>query len=230
LQEMIKHYRNYRSRRGQRGSFILETAIVLMTLLILLMGVFQMGLMLIRAMQAGELCRNANVLMVQGIDLSTSQNQQLLLRTAPALGINTPGVWTANSSGSGVVILSKVMLVGPLECSVGVSPFDGTTKTCPNLGSYVITYRINIGNTSEGSSFIGNPSSTPNTNSANGLVGSLTDAQICTVTGNQTTTFSPVLALSSDSFSWVAEVYADSKNFNLFSVMAAPTIYMRNFS
>jgi hypothetical protein len=184
-----------------------------------------MGIMLIRAMQAGTLCRNADVLLVQSIDLSTTLNQELLLRTAPSLGINTAGGWTPNTSGSGVVILSKVYLVGPLECSVGVSNFDGTTATCPNLGSYVISYRINIGNTSEGSSFIGNPSSTPQSN------GTLTDAQICTVTGNQTSTFSPVLTLTQeDTYSWVAEVYADSKNYNLFSVMAAPTIYMRNFS
>jgi hypothetical protein len=228
LRHPFKHPSNHRlqrgRRRGQRGSFILETAIVIGTLLVMLMGAFQMGIMLIRAMQAGTLCRNADVLLVQSIDLSTSTNQQLLLRTAPSLGINTPGAWTPSATGTGVVILSKVYLVGALECSVGVANFDGTTATCPNLGSYVISYRINIGNTSEGSSFIGNPSSTPQSD------GTLTDAQICTNTGNQTSTFSPVLTLSSDSYSWVAEVYADSKNFNLFSVMAAPTIYMRNFS
>lgn len=211
-------------RRGQRGSFLLETAVVITTLLVMLMGSFQMGVMLIRAMQAGELCRNADVLLVQSIDLSTSTNQQLLLRTAPSLGINTPGAWTPSATGSGVVILSQVYLVGPLECSVGVADFDGTTATCPNLGSYVISYRINIGNTSQGSSFLGSPTSTPQSN------GNLTAAQICTVTGNQTSTFSPVLTLNSDTYSWVAEVYANSSNFNLFGVMAAPTIYMRNFS
>jgi hypothetical protein len=218
---MVKRYRRYRSRRG---SFILETALVSWVLLFMLMGSFQMGIMLVRAIQAGEVCRNANVLQVRYVDLSLSQNQQLLLRTAPALGINSPGTWTANPTGNGVIILSKVMLVGQLECSVGVANFDGTTATCPNLGSYVVAARLTIGNTSKGSSVVGDPSSTPQSN------GNLTDAQICTVTGNQTTKFSPLLVLNSDAFAFVTEVFADSTNYNLFGLMAAPTIYMRNMS
>jgi hypothetical protein len=208
----------------ERGSFLMESALVSWTLLFMLMGCFQMGVMLIRAIQAGEVCRNANVLQVRGVDLSQSQNQQILLRTGPYLGMNTAGSWTPSTTGSGVVYLSKVYMVGPLECSNGVSNFDGTISTCPNLGSYVIQMRITIGNTNKGSSVVGNPSDTPGTN------GYLTDNQVCTNTANVAQHFPAIVSLAQDQYTWVAEIFADSTNFNLFNMMAAPTIYMRNIS
>ncbi len=222
MERIAKKARNTR----ERGSFMLETALVSWTLLFMLMGAFQMGLMLVRALQAGEVCRNGNVLQVESVDMSQSINQQLLLRTGPYLGINTAGAWTPNSSGSGVIYLSKVYMVGPLECSNGVANFDGTTATCPNLGSYVIQMRITIGNTAKGTSVIGTPSDTPGSN------GYLTDNQVCTNSGNVALNFATKvnLTLPSDQYSWVAEVFADSTSFNLFGLMSAPTIYMRNVS
>ena len=219
--------RRYIRKRRQKGSFLLEMAIVSWVLIYMLVGTFQMGLMLVRAIQAGEVCRNANVLEVRRVDLSQSTNQQLLLRTAPALGINASGGWTASSSGTGLIILSEVYNVGDLMCASGVTNFNETnpTATCPNYGDYVIAMRITIGNTTYGPSVFGTPSSTPGTN------GFLTDNQICTVSGNQVTSgTSSLVTLSADQYTWVAEVWADSKNFNIFPWFQAPTIYMRNFS
>jgi len=215
-----------RRAKHQRGSFMMETALVCWTLLFMLMGAFQMGIMLVRAIQAGEVCRNGNVLQVRGIDMSQSQNQQILIRTGPYLGMNTSGSWAPSSTGSGVIYLSKVYKVGDLECANGVSNYDGTTATCPNLGSYVIQMRITIGNTAKGTSVIGNPSDTPQSN------GYLTDAQVCLNSSNVATNFATKvnLTLTNDSYTWVAEVFADSTNFNLFNMMQAPTIYMRNIS
>lgn len=212
-------------KRRHKGSFLLEMAIVSWILLYMLIGSFQMGLMLVRAIQAGEVCRNANVLEVRGIDLSQSTNQELLLRTAPSLGIASSS-WTASSTGTGLIVLSQVYDVGPLMCSQGVTDFDGTTATCPNLGQYVIAMRINIGNTgSYGPSTMGTPSSTPGSN------GFLTDNQVCTVSGNiAASAATSLVTLSEDQYTWVAEVFADSKNFNIFPWFQAPTIYMRNFS
>ena len=126
---MIK---KYIARRRQKGNFLIEMALVSWVLLYMLVGSFQMGLMLVRAIQAGEICRNGNVLMIRGIDLSQTLNQELLLRTGPSLGINTAGSWAPSSTGAGVIILSQVYYVGPLECSSGVTNFDGTTATCPD--------------------------------------------------------------------------------------------------
>ena len=217
--------KEYIARRRRKGSFLIEMALVSWVLLYMLIGSFQMGLMLVRAIQAGGLCRNGNVLMIRGIDLSQTQNQQLLLRTAPALGINQSGSWLASSTGAGVIILSQVYYVGPLECSNGVANFDGTTSTCPNLGQYVIGMRLNIGNTAQGSSVVGNPSDTPGSN------GFLTASQICVDSGNvAAASFSSILTLTSDQYTWVSEVYANSSAYNIFPWMKAPTIYMRNLS
>ncbi|HEY1759713.1 MAG TPA: hypothetical protein VGG72_30345 [Bryobacteraceae bacterium] len=217
--------KKYIEGRRHKGSFVIEFTIVSWVLIVMLVGSFQMGMMLIRAIQAGGLCRNGNVLMIRGIDLSQSINQQLLLRTAPSLGINTPGAWTPSATGAGLVVLSQVYYVGPLECSNGVADFDGTTGTCPNLGQYVIAMRLNIGNTAQGTSVVGNPGSTPGSN------GFLTANQICTVSSNiAAASFSSIITLTSDQYTWVSEVFANSTAYNIFSIMPSPTIYMRNLS
>ena len=221
---MIK---TYISKRHRKGSFLLEMAIVSWVLLYMLIGSFQMGMMLIRAIQAGEVCRNGNVLEVRGVDMSQTLNQELLLRTAPSLGINQSGSWAPNdtSTAKGLIVLSQVYYVGPLECSSGVTGFDGTTATCPNLDQYVIRMRITIGNSNQGTSSVGNPSDTPGSN------GFLTDAQVCTHTGDVASSgFSSIVTLTADQYTWVAEVWADSSAFNIFPWFQSPTIYMRNLS
>ena len=220
--------RKYIAKRRRKGSFLIEMALVSWLLIVMLAGSFQMGMMLIRAIQAGGLCRNGNVLEIRSIDMSQSLNQQLLLRTAPSLGINQSGSWVPNNTASatGLVVLSQVYYVGPLECASGVSNFDGTTGTCPNLGQYVISMRISMGNTTPlGTSVAGNPTDTPQAN------GFLTANQICTAAGDRAASgFSNILTLTSDQYTWVSEVWSDSTLFNFFPFLHAPTIYMRNLS
>jgi hypothetical protein len=219
---MIKRYI---AKRRNKGSFLIEMAIVSWLLIYMLIGSFQMGMMLVRGIQAGEICANGNVLEIRGIDMSQTLNQELLLRTAPTLGINQSGSWLPNSSGQGLVVLSQVYHVGPLECSAGVTDFDGTTATCPNLGQNVIAMRINIGNTSQGTTVVGSPGDTPGSN------GFLTANQICVDTDNVASAgFASIITLTADQYTWVSEVFANSSNFNLFAWMPAPTIYMRNLS
>ena len=217
-----------RSRRGasQKGNFLVEFALVGWTLFFLMAGVLQVGLNMSRAMTAAEVCRDANVLTVRGIDLSLSSNQQLVTRAAAGLGLNQSGSWVPDPSGSAVVYISQVKLVGNLECANGVPNFDpaNPTATCTNFNKYVITMRIGIGNTTRWTSQVGNPSSSPGTG------GYLTDAQICTVSGNVTNAFPADLGLSSDQFTWVAEVFADTSNINFFNFLTPSAIYMRNFS
>lgn len=202
----------------------MELSLVFWVLVLMMAGAAQVGLLFVRAIQAGEVCRNANVLTVRGVDLSQSINQQLLVRTGPTLGLKQAGNWNPDPSGDAVVYVTQVLLVGDLECSSGVANYDGTTATCPNLGSYVITRRIVIGNASRGSSTVGNPASPLRAD------GTITDANICTNTGNRATGFPSLVTLSADSYTLVAELYADSSKFNLFSFLGAPTIYMRNLS
>src|SRR5271170_3025630 len=129
----------------QRGNTMMEFAAVSWILVFLLAGVFDVGMSLFRALQASDLVRNAAVLSVNDsiaptptVDLSVLSTQEVLLRTAPSLGMTISGTPQPNPNGPGVVILTKVYQVGTNECNLGVTGFDGTTNTCPNLGSYVI--------------------------------------------------------------------------------------------
>jgi hypothetical protein len=214
---------------------ILEFALVGWVLVLMLAGTFDVGMALIRSLQASELVREANILQVDdvvaptdSVDLSLESTQAVLLRTAPSLGLAMPGTYDPNPNGNGVVILSKILNVGPIECSTGIGTgFDGTTNTCPNLGSYVIARRIVIGNASQGTSIYGNPSDTPNAS------GNLTAAQICLNTGNVIITALPPTVESSvpeDSFAIVSELFVNMTNMSLFKIVTANNIYMRNFS
>jgi hypothetical protein len=213
-----------RRYRRQRGSFLMEFSVVAWTLILMLAGAFELGMTLIRAIQASQVVRNANVLTVRSVDLSIPQNQQLLMRTASSLGMNIPNTWNPDPNGNGVVFVTKVLRVGPLECSVGVVNFDGTTKTCPNLGSYVIASRITIGNGTRWGSPLGKPVTAQRPN------GDLYDSDICTNSANLANGFPGIIALNQDQYTFVAEIYVDTSKFNLFSFMTAPLIYMRNLS
>jgi hypothetical protein len=220
----------------QGGSTMLEFAVVIWVLVLLLAGSFDVGMTLIRALQASELVREAGILQVDDIvapidsvDLSLTSTQEVLLRTAPSLGLaRTDGTYAPNPSGNGVIVLSKIINVGPLECATGVgNSFDGTTRTCPNLGSYVIARRITIGNTARGTSAYGNPSDTPNSS------GNLTDLQICMDSGNVVSGTLPsyiTATVTADQFTLVSELFVNTSGMNIFAITAANAIYMRNFS
>lgn len=211
-------------RRGRSGSFITEFAIVAPVLVILFAGAFEVGSTLNRVLVASQVVRNANVLVVRGIDLSNSANQQLLVRTAVGLGMNQSGTWNPNPSGNSTVILTKVYLVGPLECAAGISNWDGTQATCPNYGQYVIANRLTIGNTSRWSSQAGNPASPTDSQ------GNISDYNMCTNSGNIATNFPGMITLSADQYTFLAEIYADISVYQLFNIIKPPVIYLRNLS
>jgi len=226
---------NKRRRARQSGNMMLEFAVVSSTLLFLLAGSVDVGMSLIRSLQASEMVRDANILQVDyavapsdGVNLALESTQAVLLRVAPSLGMAQSGTYDPNTSGNGVMILTKIYNVGPIECSVGIgTSFDGTTKTCPNLGSYVIMRRITIGNTSQGTSLFGNPSDTPNSN------GNLTDYQVCEDTGNQISGTLPSTistTVTTDNYTLVSELYVNMSSMTLFHIIDANTLYIRNFS
>lgn len=213
-----------RRNRGESGNFLLEFAILAPFMVLLLAGTVDVGMALNRSILAGQVCRNANVLMVRGIDLSLSQNQQLLMRTAAGLGINTPGTNTPDPSGHGVIFLTKVLRVGPLECSIGIANWNGNPDTCPNYGKYVIANRIAVGNGTSWQSKFGNPATALKSN------GDLYDAHIAGTTANIAQGFPAALALDLDQYTYISEIYVDTSTYQLFPAVSASLIYMRNFS
>src|SRR4051794_4695547 len=166
----------HQSKHREKGQSLMEFAMCALFLVPLLAGAFTVGMSLTKAIQVGQVCRDANVLAVRGIDMADPVNQQLVVRTAKGLGMDTAG-GAPDPTGKGVVIISKILRVGVPECDgvtkvVGgaVVPDPRTTtvggvKTaradCTNYGYYVFANRVEIGNPGQLASTLGNPGTTP---------------------------------------------------------------------
>lgn len=225
--------------RRQRGNSMLEFALVCSFLVPLFAGAVQAGLLLSKNMQVANVNRDAVVLLVRsvtdpasGLDLSLAQNQALLLRAASGLGMNQSGTYTADSSGKGAIILSKVVHVSDLECARGVVPAPNgappwTSANCPNYDQYVFGYRVLIGNGGKYTSVFGTPPSA--IVASNGII---SDADIAQNTNNRASRLGSggFLTLNQSTFALVAETFADVSAVNLFKIISVPTLYTRNFS
>jgi hypothetical protein len=100
-------------------------------------GSFTIGMALANDIQVSNVARDAVVLMVRsatdpesGLDLSQTQNQRIIVAAASGLGMNSDAHQDPSSIGNAVVILSKVVMVGTAECSVGITP----APLCPSAG------------------------------------------------------------------------------------------------
>ena len=227
---------NSSSRRRESGNTMLEFALAMSILVPMFAGMFTIGISLSKSIQVSNVCQDAVVLMVSantepnaGLDLSLTQNQRIIVRAAAGLGMNSDAQNDPSSTGNGVVILSKVTMVGPTECSTGVVPAPHNAPpwnsgNCPNYGQYVFGYRVVIGNGTRWSSTLGNPPS--------GVVqsnGSISAVVMATNTSDvaQNAAF---LNLTPSTFALISEMYADVSYLNLFSIMQTPIIYSRSIS
>jgi Flp pilus assembly protein TadG len=111
----------------ESGNAILEFALVMSVLVPLFAGMFSIGMTLSKGIQVSNVCQDAVVLMVRsntdpnsGLDLSQTQNQRIIVRAATGLGMNSDAQFNPSPTGKGVVILTKVVMVGPQECAAGV--------------------------------------------------------------------------------------------------------------
>jgi Flp pilus assembly protein TadG len=227
-----------RRRPKQGGNTIVEFALVMVFLVPMFAGSFTIGMALAKDIQVSNVARDAVVLMVRsvtdpesGLDLSQAQNQRIIVRAATGLGMNSDAQMDPSSTGNGVVILSKVVMVGPAECSLGVvpaptSPFTWSAGNCPNYGSYTFAYRVVIGNGTRWSSAIGKPGGTVQPN------GTITNADIATNTSDRVSSFNTVtgMTLLPSTFALVSEMYADVSFLNFFSILGNPTLYARSTS
>jgi len=227
------------TRRRQDGNAILEFAIVMTFLVPIFTGMFTVGMALTKGIQVSNVAHDAVVLMVtastnpdSGLDLSQSQNQAIIVDAASGLGMNKSGTTTTpDPNGKAVVILSKVVMVGPTECSLGgmtpntSAPF-WSAGNCPNYGSYTFAYRVVIGNGTKWSSTLGNPGGTVQTN------GTISPQDVASNSSDQVSNFTSAtgMTLLSSNFALVSEMYADVTYLNFFNVMTNPTIYARSIS
>ena len=238
-----------RTHLPERGNSILEFALVGSLFLVpMLAGSYSLGMSLVKSLQVGQVVRDANILAVRGVNLSQSNNQSIVVRTASGLGMNVSGTNTADANGLGVLVLSTVHRVSGSDCAGLGYTSSGTLSdgspnypTCPNFMYYVFRTRIVIGNVSKlpnSSSALGTPSDTLASD------GTLTPAQYVVNTGDRATGFpsnSAVLPtdanalnglvfLTAGNDAYVCEGAFDISAMNVFTVPRMGTIYARHVS
>ena len=132
-------------RRAERGSAMLELALLLTVAVPLLLGVAGVGLQLGRTLSATQVTRDVAHMYAMGADFSLSGAQNIAATLSRDFSLT--------STGNAVLILSRIIKVYQADC-------DGAgLKSCPNLNQTVFTQRIVIGNSSLFSSYFGTPPS-----------------------------------------------------------------------
>jgi hypothetical protein len=140
-------------RRGFRGSACIEFAFIVMVLVPLLLGTGAAGINMILTLQTIQLARDAGHMYAHGLDFSQTGNQTILANIGSTLGLSTTA-----GSGSAVVILSALTYVDNATCSAaGAVDSHGNPSGCTNLGKWVFTQRLTIGNSSVRTGNIGSP-------------------------------------------------------------------------
>jgi TadE-like protein len=224
--------------RQEGGNTIMEFALVMSFLVPLFAGTFTIGAAVARAIQVSNVARDAAVLLVRtttdpesGLDLSKTQNQRIIVRAATGLGMNADALMNPSSTGNAAMFLSKVIMVGDQECSVGVVPTPGgappwNAGNCPNYGSYVFAYRVDIGNDTKWSSVLGKPGGPVQAD------GTITAADIAKNASDRVTNFPTImnLTLSKSTFALISEMYADVSYLNFFNILKTPVLYARSTS
>src|SRR5450755_529680 len=134
-------------KEQQRGSTLLEFAIVVPCLTMLFFGTIGLGIMLGRYIQAVQVCRDIAHMYSDGIDFTQTTPQNIIVQQLAA------GTGMTATGGNGVIILSQIQTVYQADCTAAaVSP-------CTNAGLPVFTQRIVVGNASLRTSNFGTPSS-----------------------------------------------------------------------
>jgi TadE-like protein len=197
-------------RANERGTALVEFALVATLLVPLILGLAVIGLNLMRAIQVTEVCRDTGHMYSYGVDFSQSANQNLVVGLAAGLNM------TANG-GNGVIILSTVTYVD--DCQGGGY---GAPDACPNYGQMVFTNRLTIGNAGLRASGFGTPSAALMDGSGNipagnssGTPGYLNDPT--TVVSSSLTNL--ITLNQSGHFVYVTEMYTISPDFDLWTYL-----------
>jgi hypothetical protein len=198
-------------KHRERGSALIEAALCLSIFwLPLILGTYQIGFSLIRAIQVTQICRDAGHMYSQGTDFSLPMYQNLLAALMP-------NSFSVTSSGNTVVYLETLTYVDSAACS-GVS-------NCNNLGKIVFTRAIPVGNSSLRTSNFGNPLSCPNMTSNYTIPSSVYLTNSCAVA----TGFSSLIPLTaSTQFAYMSEMFVRSSDYSVWSYLGTAGAYARS--
>jgi hypothetical protein len=167
-------------RRNLRGASSLEFALIVLTLVPLLLGIGATGINLIRTLQTAQLARDAGHMFARGVDFSQPGNQTVLNNIGSNLGFSS-----AAGSGSAALIFSALTYVDQNTCAAaGAVDGNGNPSGCTNLGKWVFTQRLVMGNSGVRASNIGSPlTSGPNGVTVDSSTGKISTRDYATKSG-----------------------------------------------
>jgi hypothetical protein len=140
-------------RTKESGASVIEFTFIMLTLVPVLLGVGVIGVNLVRTLETEQLARDAGHMFARNVDFSASGNQQILANIGNSVNLSATA-----GSGNAVVILSMLTYVDKAACGVGKAiDANGNPKGCTNLGKWVFTKRLTIGNSTIRASAIGTP-------------------------------------------------------------------------
>jgi hypothetical protein len=199
-------------RRSERGSSAVEFAFCSLVLFPLLLGGLSVGFNLVRATQVAQFTRDAGHQYANGIDFTAASAQQLLVTLATGLDFQLHG-------GTGVVIFSTILMVGPDDCKSG--GLQANTTSCPNLNRAVYIRWYQVGNTALYSSTFGSPTTADTSTGIVSNTSYLKDAS-ARVTG-----ISNLITLAASQTIYFTEVYFSSSDYNITGFLTGSGVYAR---
>jgi hypothetical protein len=134
-------------RRRQRGQEIIEFGLMAILFVPLFLGMFVVGMNLIKSLQASLLVRDLGSIFIHGGDFSAYTMQQLAQRLGNSLNLQMPAFagnqqTNTGANGDGIVWITQILYVGPttgtLCSSVGAS-------NCTNANSFVYFSQVVFG-------------------------------------------------------------------------------------
>ena len=175
-------------RRPARGNAILEMALIVSVSVPVLLGVTGLGVRLGRTLDGLQVTRDIAHMYALGTDFSLSGTQ--------AIASTLSRDFSLTASGTGVVILSRVIQVYQTDCdAAGV-------HNCPNLNQPVFAQRLVIGNAALRASSYGTPPS--------GYVGSdgnISSANYCAQPSLVANGFDALIMLAQGQSAYLVEGY-----------------------
>ena len=198
----------------ERGSAVIEFALVSVFLLPIMYGVYSIGMSLSRTIEASVVARDAGAMFMRAVDFSQAQNAALIVRIGQNLGLQATG-------GNGVVVLSRVYQVASSDCLAAGYSATG----CPNYNQVVFTERISIGNTTSGfftSSFGAPPANVVRAD------GTITLANFASNAACKVANPTSLPTLSAGEFAFVSEAYFITPSLDLPGWRSNTNLYQRN--
>jgi hypothetical protein len=205
--------------KRQRGSTVLEFALVTICAIPMLFAMVALGITMGRGTQGIQATRDIGHMYGLGVDFSQTGAQSIAAKLAQDFSLNT-------TTGNAVFILSKVQKISSTDCNAD------TTVPCNNLGYPVFTHRLVLGNASLRASQFGTPPAAYI--GANGLITANKYLQYDTVRASTSGSgdFNAALNLAAGEYTSMVEGYFRQPDLNFLTpgfAQANQGIYVRVF-